>query len=164
MTKKKEIQTTEEMCALCEHVTTIKINVKGICSHCKATLLPCSVCFEDNNCDWSKEKGCYRFPKIETATVYSSHGEIEINKHTGEILEFSGTTEYEYGFLLCFDIQEYCEYWNEEPAEHYDILNLGAWQNDGEYDGGACEGWREDLKQLRKEEQNSPATRQSKQG
>lgn len=153
MTKKKEIQTTEETCSHCMNVTEIRTDQKGTCKHCNKPLLPCSACnslIENLVCDWKEGKGCFRFPKIETAIVHSSHGEIEINKHTGEILEFSNEDiKAEYGDLLCFDIQEYCEYWNEEPAEHYDILNLGAWQNDGNYDGGACEGWREDLKNER---------------
>lgn len=88
-----------------------------------------------------------------TATVCSSHGTITINAETGDVLEFScDEIRSEYGDLVRFDIQEYCKFWNEGPADNYDILDLGSWDKDGHYDP-ACPGWRSDCQKMKQQEE-----------
>lgn len=83
---------------------------------------------------------------MNTATVFSSHGEITIDKPSGTVIDFSNEAiRKEYGSIVRFDVAEYCLYWNEDPADSYDILDLGAWDKDGNYTA-ADEDFRADYK------------------
>lgn len=85
---------------------------------------------------------------MNTAIVRSSHGEITINNATGNVIDFSNEEIHkEYGSLVRFDIPEYCTYWNESPADSYDILDLGSWNQNGSYEP-ADEDFRSDYKNM----------------
>jgi len=83
---------------------------------------------------------------MNTATVFSSHGEITMDKPFGTVIDFNNEAiRKEYGSIVSFDVAEYCRYWNEELADCYDILDLGSWDKDGNYTA-ADEDFRADLK------------------
>jgi hypothetical protein len=79
--------------------------------------------------------------RLEQSDVMTSHGEIIINKNTGMVIE--NNTEYK--DIDRFAIEEYCLYWNEKLADCYDILDLGAWDKNGNYTA-ADEDFRADYK------------------
>ena len=70
------------------------------------------------------------------ATVYSSHGEISVNK-AGYVIESNIGGEYEH--IIRFDLVEHANWWaiktgsKSELLDEYDILDLGSWDNSGRY-------------------------------
>ena len=74
--------------------------------------------------------------KIELATVRGSHGTLDINYHTGMVIEYHpANTEPEpdpdgYQDIFLFNLPEYCAYWKEPLQDSYDILDLGYWYRD----------------------------------
>ncbi len=64
--RNNEPWTTEEFCAHCEQEVIIPADRLSVCPECGEEILPCSTCCDDlghRPCNWTKEKGCWRFPK-----------------------------------------------------------------------------------------------------
>lgn len=72
-----------------------------------------------------------------TGTVYGSHGHIEINLETGDVISiyhYSGS-EGDYSDIVKFDTQEFKQAWPERSgAETFDILDIGYWTASGYYE------------------------------
>jgi len=74
---------------------------------------------------------------MRTGTVYGSHGHIEINLETGDVISiyhYSGS-EGDYSDIVKFDIGEFKQAWPERvEAETFDILDIGYWTESGYYE------------------------------
>ena len=61
------IQMTTECCPNCDNEVLINGDKPSVCPECGETILPCSMCPIDfgsvGQCDWTEEKGCWRFAK-----------------------------------------------------------------------------------------------------
>jgi predicted RNA-binding Zn-ribbon protein involved in translation (DUF1610 family) len=62
-----DIQMTVESCPNCGNEILINGNKPSKCTDCGEIILPCSMCPIDfgstTSCDWTEEKGCFRYPK-----------------------------------------------------------------------------------------------------
>jgi len=60
---------TYEYCPWCGTESEISANEPTPCPNCGHILNPCSTCYDHldgyKECDWTEEKGCWRFPKEE---------------------------------------------------------------------------------------------------
>jgi hypothetical protein len=73
----------------------------------------------------------------------SSHGEIEFDGTTGQIVENKTKG---YINIARFDVEEWKEYYKGEKLEgDIDILDLGYWETNGTY-VPPVEAWRQDFK------------------
>lgn len=54
-----------EYCPYCEAEVLIPSDRASKCPDCGAPILPCNACSEEETfkCDWSRDKGCFKFPK-----------------------------------------------------------------------------------------------------
>jgi len=59
--------TTYEVCPHCMNEVEIQANERSECPNCGELILPCSTCDDElegyKGCDWTEEKGCWRFNK-----------------------------------------------------------------------------------------------------
>lgn len=77
--------------------------------------------------------------------VHSSNGELKVNSKTGKVIKCDMSTDGEgIDQIERFDIEEYKKFWNAEITDDIDILNLGYWTKDGQYEEPA-DDWRKDL-------------------
>lgn len=79
----------------------------------------------------------------QTFKVYSSHGEILVDKQTGNVIELDQyPTSDELTDIVKFDVEEYQNTYKTDIPDHVDILDLGCWMKDGAYDGPVW-SWRD---------------------
>ncbi|MEP2668928.1 MAG: hypothetical protein ABJH04_08030 [Cyclobacteriaceae bacterium] len=90
---------------------------------------------------------------IEVVIVYSSNGEITVNKKTGDVVLITpnGSDDAAFRRIKKFDLDEYKRYYNLECIpDNIDILDLGYWYDNNEYEEPAMD-WREEVKVMRKQ-------------
>jgi len=69
------------------------------------------------------------------AKVYSSHGNLTIGRVSGDVLDKFIQSEEENPFPMHkFDLEEWKNHYKEEVPESFDILDLGFWYGDDEYE------------------------------
>ena len=73
----------------------------------------------------------------ETGTVHSSEGDFDICMATGLVIEYDGAGYLGTGRIVRFDLDEYFRHYsteNRETITEFDILDLGYWMIDGNYE------------------------------
>lgn len=72
-----------------------------------------------------------------TAQVNSSNGSFIINFETGDVIKFVPNEFEEINTdneeIKKFNLEEYCQYWNQEKTDFYDILDLCHWDKKDDY-------------------------------
>ena len=80
--------------------------------------------------------------------VISSHGVIVANPESGEVekvVSRCNCGECGLDDILKFDVEEYRKHHNAELPDTVDILDIGYWEKNGEYEE-PCHDWREEMK------------------
>lgn len=80
------------------------------------------------------------------STVHSSNGELVIDESGSVIVDESTYDNDNLKGIVRFNVKEYKKHYPDEPEPGtYDILDLGYWTSDGEYEP-PCTDWREQIR------------------